>query len=353
MVGVARWVGLAVLGAAGLWLVVWISYPDLFGGGLLPPWLRAAGFLAVIAGCLAAAAGEHRRGGRLAWHLAGGAHGVAVWWLTFEATLAIDARHHGRLAGDEGLLVAGVWSLYGLGLALAERRFSHVYVRHAARLMLGAGVVMLVGGAILSNARWADVEYRVFAYVAVLASAWIAEGLFERYGDEPEVRGLAALVAAVGGVMSLAFETRLWLDRNLFTFETGMARSAAHYAWETSVRGYAAAVCWGLYAVAQAAVGRVLRAPRARLAAAAMALVGLGYLVLGGVHFGRAAGLVPVPLALAAAAAAVGGGGVVAWLVRRRAPGGRHPYEALAGRLLPWAAAAVAVVWVGLLFWVR
>jgi hypothetical protein len=349
MVGIVRWAGLAALAAVGLWLTLWISYPDLFGGSLLPPWLRAAAFLAVIAGCLVAAVGERRRGGRLAWYLAGGAHAVAVWWVTFEATLAIDARHHGRLAGNEGLLVAGVWSLYGLGLALAERRFSHMYVRHAARLMLGAGVVMLVGGAILSNARWADLGYRVFAYVAVLASAFVAEALFERYRDEPEVRGLVALVAAVGGVMALAFETRLWLDRNLFTFPTAMARSAAHYAWEASVRGYAAAVNWGLYAVGVAAAGRALRAPRARLTAAALAVVGLGYLLRGAVQYGPAAGMVPPVLALIGAVAAAGGAGMVAWL-GRRAPGERHPYEAPVGRWLPWVAGAALVVSVGLLF---
>lgn len=344
MAGVARWVGLAVLGAAGLWVVAWVSYPNLFGAALLPPWLRAAAFLAVIAGCLAAAVGEHRRGGRLAWHLAAGAHAVAVWWVTFEATLAIDARHHGRLAGDEGLLVAGVWSLYGLALGVTERRFSHVYVRHAARLMLGAGLVMLVGGAILSNARWADVGYRVFAYVAVLASAWVGEALFERYRDEPEVRGLVALVAAVSGVMVLAFEIRLWLDNGLFTLETGVPRSAAHYAWEASVRGYAAAIIWGLYAVGVAVAGWVLRAPRARLTAAALAVAGLGYLVSGAFQFGRAAGMVPLVLAVAAAVAAAGGALAVGWL-GRRAPGARHPYEVLVGRWLPWVAGAALLGW--------
>lgn len=350
--GKVRWAGRAALAVAGLWCVVWISYPDLFGGALLSPWLRAAGFLAMIAGCLVAAVGEHRRGGRLAWHLVGGAHAVAVWWLTFEATLAIDARHHGRLAGNEGLLVAGVWGLYGLALALAERRFSHVYIRHAARMMLGAGVVMLVGGAILSNARWADVGYRVFAYVAVLTSAWVGEALFERYDDEPEVRGLVALVAAVGGVIALAFEARLWMDWNLFTFETGMARSAAHYAWEASVRGYAAAIIWGLYAVGVAAAGWALRAPRARLIAAALALAGLAYLVSGAFHAGRAAGMVPLVLAFTACLAAVGGAGLVVRL-GHRAPGERHPMEALAGRWLPWAAAAAFAVSVGLSVWVQ
>jgi len=348
MVGRVRWAGLAARAVVGLWLTLWISYPDLFGGSLLPPWLRAAGFLAVIAGCLVAAVGEHRRGGRLAWHLVGGAHAVAVWWITFEATLAIDARNHGRLAGNEGLLVAGVWSLYGLGLALAERRFSHVYVRHAARLMLGAGVVMLVGGAILSNARWADLGYRVFAYVAVLASAFIAEALFERYRDEPEVQGLVALVAAVGGVMVIGFEIRLWLDGGLFTFETGMPRSAAHYAWEASVRGYAAAVNWGLYAVGVAAAGRALQAPRARLTAAALAVVGMGYLLSGAVQFSRAAGMVPLALALVGCFAAAGGAALVAWM-GRRAPGERHPYEAQVGRWLPWVAGAAFLVSVSLL----
>ncbi|HWI52275.1 MAG TPA: hypothetical protein VNT01_09080, partial [Symbiobacteriaceae bacterium] len=246
----ARVAGLAALGAAALRMAVWESYPDLLGGTMAPLWLRTAGYLAVVGACLAMAAAYWRRSGdgRAFRGLLLGAVSMAFWWITFEATYALDARHHGRVAGNEGLLVVGVWALYGLVLALADRWFTHFYVRQSARFMLALGLVWLVLGAFLANARWADPGYRWFGYLAVLLSTWAAEGLLQRHGEDHQMQGLAGLAAAVAGLFVAAFELRLWLDNHLFFFELEVRRTAESFAYEASVRTYALLAVWGLWA---------------------------------------------------------------------------------------------------------
>ncbi|HWI62832.1 MAG TPA: hypothetical protein VNT75_13380 [Symbiobacteriaceae bacterium] len=336
-----RVAGVALLAAAALGLMVWGSYPDLVGVAMAPLWLRVLEYGAVTAAGLAFARWLFRKDGatRLFWGVLLGVFLLMAWWITFEATYALDARHVGRLAGDEGLLVAGVWGAYGLALALGGRRFSHLYVRQAARLAIGAGLAFLVVGAIMSNARWADPGYRVFAYAATVGSAWLAEALFSRYGDDGDVQGLVSLTGALAGAVVVAFETRLWLDRHLFTFDVGMLQSAAHVAREVSTRAYATAAGWGVWALGTGLAGVWLRSGRTRLLAAGMFAVALGYSLW-------TAQVPGAPLGLAVAAVGISAGGAVllSWLARR-VPGKRDEREILLFRWLPWGVGAAALVW--------
>jgi len=267
---------------------------------------------------------------------------MAFWWISFEAAYAIDARHHGRLAGDEGLLLIGAWALYGLVLGLVDRWFSHLYIRQAARLMFALGLIWLVLGLFLANARWADREFRWFGYLAVLLSPWATEVFFQRHGDDHQVQGLVSLAAAVAGAAAAAFELRLWLDDHVFLFDLELRRTAESFAYEASVRAYTALAVWGLWALGVAVAGVWLRSGRTRLLAAGMFGCALGYGVLA--VFRPGAPLLPQAAGMAAAC----GGAVVASWLGHRAVGERLPEEALAFRWLPWGAAGVVALWVAL-----
>ncbi|HYF91756.1 MAG TPA: hypothetical protein VD969_05890 [Symbiobacteriaceae bacterium] len=335
---VAVYAGLTLLGAAAARMVVWESYPDVLGGAMAPLWLRAVGYSAVIGGFVGA--GSTARTGRVRWALCLCAWLVGLWWITFEATHAIEAgRGQGHLAGNEAMLVAGGWGLYGLLLAALERRFRHENLRHMARLTLGAALICLTLWALPSTARWAYGQFRAFGYTAVLGAAWVAEALWRRHGEDREVEGIVAMAAGGATGMVAAFESRLWLDVHLFMFEQGAVRSAESLAGEASVRAYATAGAWGLCAVAVAAVGFLLLSPRTRLVAAGMFGVALAYTASAALAPGA-----PLALQLAALAVVTGGALRLSWLARR-ASGCRHPWEDRAYRWLPWAAAGVAALW--------
>lgn len=329
--------GLFFIAAAAAWMVARESYPDLWGAGMAPLWLRGAGYLAATGAALAAAAVWRQRGGEgvAFWGLLLGAGGLIAWWVSFEAALAFDARHNGMRAGNETMTLVGVWGLYGLALALAARRFSRIYVRLASRAMLGAGLTLLVLGAFLANGRWALHGYRLFGYVGIMASAWAAEALFARDGDDGDVQGLVSMAAAVSAVLAAAFEMRLWLDRNLFTFAVDANRSAGSVAYEISVRAYAAVAVWGVGALVLLMAGLWLRAPRARLLAAGLSALALGLLV-------QAAFRPGAPLWLQGTAALAAAGGAV-WSARAaRGVAGADRYL----RWLPWAAGGAILAWV-------
>ncbi|HYG58122.1 MAG TPA: hypothetical protein VD902_08690, partial [Symbiobacteriaceae bacterium] len=119
--------------------------------------LRAAAFLTGIGAAygLSRMTARVDRPGRWSLWLAVAGNVLAFLWMTLEITLAFDGAHNGRVAGNEGLTVAAGWALYGLALALWERRRPHLYLRYGARAAVGAGVMFMVLGALMANARWA------------------------------------------------------------------------------------------------------------------------------------------------------------------------------------------------------
>lgn len=309
-----RWAGLlAFLPATGR-LLAWETYPHLFGTGLSPALWRAAAFLtvALALGAAAYASSRQRDGQETGWWLAGALGLVGFWYLTLQITLAYDATHNGMIAGHESLAIAGSWSLFGLALALLDRRWPHQYLRYGSRAVMGAALTFLLLGALLANARWADPSYRAFGYLGVFGSIWLAEYLFERYKEDWEVHGVLSLVAAFGGFFVCSFEVVRWLEP-AFTHPVGVLLSLEQFEWQRSMLGFWRVASWSLYGLAVVGAGVWLQSPRTRL------------LGLGGLGLSLAYGLFLVgtnPSALTwvrwlAYAAAVGGTAVAGLLTRR------------------------------------
>jgi hypothetical protein len=325
-------------GAVGLWLVIAAAYPGLWSYRVSgAPWRLAGIGLALAA--LGAGAWLYRRG-RPYWTLVGMAHLLTFWYLTFEVTAAFDAAHNGEAAGHESLAVAGTWGLYGLGLALAGRRWPYRHLRHGARLVLAAALVFLTLGGLLANARWAQPPYRAFAFAAVLGGTWAAEWLLGERPEDDDVPGLLSLMAAFGGFFVAAFEVARWLEP-VFTRPTGTPITAELLAWERALKAFWNATAWSLYALAVMGAGSRLRSARTRL----LAMAGFYWALLYVAVFGLTNLAAPAWLRGLAFVAAVPGA-LAARCLQRRAKDQPAGWERLAAPFLPWAAIAVAVAWV-------
>jgi hypothetical protein len=288
--------------------------------------------LAAVWACRRAQKGENAR-----WALVGWTHLLAVWYLTLEVTAYYDAAHNGRVSGHEGLAVAGLWGLYGLALAVANRRWPHRNLRHGARLMLAAAQVYLLLGALLANARWALPGYRLFAYAAVLGATWVAEYLMDEDGD---VTGILSLMAAFGSFGVGSFEVARWLEP-AFTRPVGTTVTLQIIAWQNATTTFWQVAVWSLLALAITVAGARLRSSRTRLLGVAGFYWALLYTATFGVTNLAAAGWVQTIAFVAAVP-----GAVLGWQVCRRAPGERLRWEQLAAPYLPWAAGAVAAAWI-------
>jgi hypothetical protein len=334
--GLLFWLGVALLGAASLRLVVWESYPDLFGNAMAPVWLRAVAFAVTIGGWYAAARG-FGRDQRPHWLLLAAAHLLTVWWIMFAITAAF-VNNHAIPSAHEGLLVAAAWSLYGFGLALAERRRPHAYLRMAALALVSAGLIFLMAGALMSNLRWGLPGYRLFAYAAVLGSAWAVEGLFARSDDQLGLHGLVSLTAMVSGFIIAGFEVARWLEP-VFTFAPDAFRSQASWDWEAAIRASWNMIAWGAYSLACMAGAVVARSPRGRALAGLLA----GATLVAGIY-GAFQVAAPLSLRLPAVAAAAGGAALSAWLAGR-AGGPQLRSEPRMRRALWLGSAALLLVW--------
>lgn len=339
-----RWAGTLLFLTPVIRLLFWETYPNLFGGQSMAPMpLRAMAFLITVAALGVAAYVQARFKGdrRQFWGLVGAASLVAFWYLTLEVTAAFDAAHNGRVAGHESLAIAGAWGLFGLGMALANRVWPHSYVRLGARAVLGAALTFLLMGSLLGNARWAFVPYRFFGYAAVLGGAWLAEYLFERDPDEDDVQGILSLVAALGGFAVCSFEVVRWLEP-AFTHPPDALLSLKEFAWQRSMLGFWRVASWSGFAVCLMTAGVWLRSARARQ----MALAALGLSLAYGLWLTATNPAAIAWVRWVAFTAAVGGSLLAARLGRRVS--GMQRVEAVAVKVLPWAAGAIAVAWVAL-----
>jgi hypothetical protein len=332
-----RWGGMALLGAAGLRLMVWETYPALFGNRMAPVWLQAVAYAVTIGGWYAAAR-RSGRGGRTHWLCVLAANVVTVWWLTFAITRAF-VNNHAVPSAHEGLLVAAAWCLYGLGVALVERLRPHAYLRMGALAMVSAGLIFLLAGALMSNLRWGLPGYRYFAYTAVLGSAWATEALFAHSEDEHGLHGLVSLTAMAGGFVIAGFEVSRWLEP-VFTFAVNAFRSQASWDWEAAIRAHWNMIAWGAYSLAAMAGAVLTRSPRGRLLAG-----GLSGLTLAAGVYGAFQTAAPLSLRLPAVAAAAGGAALSAWL-DGRAGEPQLRYEPLMRRALWFGSAGLIVAWV-------
>lgn len=309
-----RWAGLlTLLPATGL-LLVRESYPHLLGATPSPMAWRAAAFLlaALALGAAARAMFRVRGGEETAWWLTGAAGLVAFWYITLEVTLAYDTAHNGMIAGHESLAVTAAWGLFGLTLALLDRRWPHQYLRYASRAVMGAGLTFLLVGALLANARWADPEYRFFAYAALFGSIWAAEYLFERRPEDWEIQGILSQVAALGGFFVIAFEIVRWLEP-AFTHPVGVLLSLAEFEWQRSMLGFWRIASWSLYGLGLVGAGASLRSPRTRL----LGLGGLGLSLVYGLFLAATNPAAITWVRWLAFAAAVGGTAVAGLMTRR------------------------------------
>lgn len=265
---------------------------------------------------------------------------LAIGALTLGVTAYYDGAHNGRVSGHEELAVAGVWGLYGMGLALAGRRFTHPSLRNWARAVLGLALTYLTVGALPANARWALPGYRLGSYAAVLGGAWVAEWLFEPFAAEDrDVHGILSLVAALGGAFVLNFEVLRWLEP-AFTLPAGVLLTPDLVAWQRSTIACLTAATWGAYSAGVGVAGVRFRSWRARLFAGGLAGVTLVYLVVAGAANPAAAAWVRL-LGYGAAA----GGALLVAGAGRRAPGDCHRLEPILWRTLPWFTAVVVVIW--------
>ncbi len=340
------WCGLLLLAAAAGRSLLLSTFPGMVGTAPVGPAMRAALFILVAAALFGARwrFGRARANMRLLTWLGAAANLALLWWLTLEVTLVYDGRHDARVAGHEGLMVATVWGLYGLGLALVERRASHPHLRNGARAVLMAALAYLMLGALQGNAQWALWPYRYGAYAAVLGGIWIAEGLFRQYPEDRDVQGLLGLTAALMGFGIGGFEVNRWLEP-LFTLPDGQQITAELLAWQRSTRAFWYAAIWGLYALVVMAVGVRLRSSRTRLLAVGLFAAAMLLTALLAVR-----NLAADPGLRILAFAALVPGACAAVVLSVRAPGERHPYETLFGRLLLLGAGLLTAYW-GLLEW--
>jgi hypothetical protein len=338
---VIRSVGLVLLALAAGWLLVRESYPTAFGGEMAGEFVRAVGY-AVTIGAFCAAAYLH--GGtpgrsRTLWSLVGGANLLLLWYISFEITLHIDSSR-ARLSGQEGLVVAAAWALYGLALAVADRVRPHRNLRYASRALVGAGLILLVLGALLANARWAWPVYRYSSYTAVLGSAWLSEYLFERTRGEDDIHGLLSLAAAMGGIWVIAFEVVRLLEP-AFVLPMDQLITFEQMAWQKSMLAFWTSLGWGLYGLLMAAAGVWLRSRQTRYMALATLGLAAGYLLVSGAPNPAA----PLGLRLAAYAVAAGGLAGAAQL-GKKAPGERHAREGLVWKLAGWSVPVLVMLWI-------
>ena len=305
-----QWAGLLLLVPVFARLLLWETWPGLFGGVMASPYVLVLLFLAGAGATWAAA----RKVERFAVPLLAATNLLAFWGLTLGVTRAFDGAHNGRVAGHEGLAVAGVWALYGLAMALVERRRPQRLLRLGARGVLGAAASFLVLGALMANARWAFVPYRVFAYTAVLGSAWLSEYLFRHHPEDGDVHGLLSLTVTGLGVWIGSFEVVRWLEP-AFTLPEGNIPTRAMLLWQRSMLTHGTAAVWALYGTAVMAAGVWVRSAQTRLLGLGIVGLAAGYLAVAGL---------PNPAAtlwvrMVAYLAALGGGVLSAyWFWKKR-----------------------------------
>jgi|GEM_PF-2166681 len=336
-----EWAGLAVLGLAGIRLLVWDSYPELVMRGA-PHWFIRLGAFAAGLPALHVGVSLYKRlsgdSRRQTW-LAVAAHVLTLWGLTWLIAELFDGRRNGRVAAHEALAITACWALYGLGLALFERRIPLVTARNGARILLGTALSYFLLGALEANARWALPGWRFFTYVSLFGSIWLTEYLCRGDETDREVGGLLSLSATLTGFPVGGFEVVRWTEP-LFNLPPGQWITPALLAWQESLKTYWTVAVWGLYALGVMAAGVRMRSSRTRTLAALMYAVTLGYLALSGMTNMAAPGTVRV---LAFGAGVLGAGASV-WLARRTKDQ-RLALEASLLKALAVASAGITLAW--------
>ncbi|HEY3365478.1 MAG TPA: hypothetical protein VGK74_10535 [Symbiobacteriaceae bacterium] len=339
-----RWTGLASFAVTACRLMLWETLPGLFhrnSSEMLP---FGVTFLVPVAAFYLSALAYRWFGGDAetpAW-LVGAANLFTLWYITLELTLVIGDKQAGISAGNRAMLISAAWGLYGMCMALAERRFPQAALRDAVRLVLVAALGYLIMGAMQGNGIWALSAVRYVSYAAVLGSVWVSEYLFRRYHEDQAHNGLVSLLAALAVAFIGSFEVDRRLER-VFTLPAGQWPDARTFAWQESTSAFWLMTVWGAYAPVLMAAGVRLRSRSVRLAATAIsALALLVFLFGGGWHLATAG-----TLRLLAFACAAGGAGWVAWQ-GLSAPEAQRKGEAPAFKGLLLLAATVALAWGGL-----
>lgn len=180
-----------------------------------------------------------------AW-LTVGAHLIALWLITY----AVIDRTRGTVStGEEELLIASAWGLYGLILVLTAPLFS----RRPSWLAVGQSVLafaisfLLIGG-LMANARWAGPLYRFGAYAGVPGAILVAAWVRHRRGELTDPDRLLAAAAVALGFGLCSFEVRRWLEP-LFTYPNGSMVSPEQLARDQNLQSLWTLGLWGGYSL--------------------------------------------------------------------------------------------------------
>jgi len=298
------WGGLTVLALAAGRLLVWETFPALFGNPLPVPAMRTAMFLLAVAAFYLATWAYSRNKGSTAvlGALAIGGNVLSLWYITWEICLHFGQPYYTGAPGATyaaGILslpfiVAGVWGLYGLALSLSDIVLRRQGVRTGARVVLGAALAWLTLGGlvgatgvsgIVASAELAGQAARQSGLIASVGAVWLAElvirlrakagagsGQPERRVESTRVaidRSNGALSLAASGVafVALAVEVLRLLAPHLAPV-LGQVAGPSFRAWQLSTQVFAVASTWGLYAILVMVAGVILRSSATRTAAA-------------------------------------------------------------------------------------
>ncbi len=285
-----RLTALLLLLMAGVRMVTLDSFPALFDstlfrGSLADELVRDAGFIATVMGWFFALwTARHSPDWEPIRRLTTvGAHFLALWAITYSIAEAITITRGAASSGNEALLIAGAWGIYGFLVLLSGPFFPDLPWKPVGQAVLMVAMGYMLLGGVMANGRWADWSVRLISYAAVLGSPLLSAWLESRRGNLDEADRYLSLVAAALGFTLISFEVVRWTEP-AFTYARGTVVSSERLQWQRDVISKISMGLWALYGLVVIGVGRLLRSRAVRVMGRVMlfatALFGLGWVVL-------------------------------------------------------------------------